>query len=49
MFSAKLCQRVSFLATFVTSPISCVFLVAAAISIVLTIRKQLNDRKKATA
>ncbi len=37
------------ISTFVTSPISCVFLVAAAISIVLTIRKQLNDRKKATA
>ena len=34
------------ISTFVTSPISCVFLVAAAISIVLTIRKQLNDRKK---
>ena len=35
--------------TFVTSPISCVFLVVAAISIVLTVRKQLMDRKKAAA
>ena len=30
---------------FITSPISCVFLVMAAISIVLTVRKQLKDRK----
>lgn len=37
------------ISTFVTSPISCVSCWLAAISIVLTIRKQLNDRKKATA
>ena len=33
--------------TFVTSPISCVFLVMAAISIIFTVRKQLKDRKVA--
>ena len=33
--------------TFVTSPISCVFLVMAAISIILTVRKHLKDRKVA--
>lgn len=33
--------------TFVTSPISCVFLVMAAISIILTVRKHMKDRKVA--